>query len=193
MQPAVHLLLGFPGTGKYTIGKALVAELERRGTVARLVDSHYINNPIFGVIEQDGMTFLPQAVWPLVREVRGAILTAIEEIAPADWSFVFTNFVTEAKMKPDIQAYFDRLDRIARARGGRLQITRLTCAVEENCRRVAGQERELRLKSTNSEWIAYLHENEALYHPPDFDVVTLDVTSISPDQAASTILDRTRS
>ena len=190
MQPAVHLLLGFPGTGKFTIAKALVEEIASRGGVARLVDSHYVNNPIFGVINQDGMTPLPNAVWPLIRDVRAAILTAIEEIAPPDWTFVFTNFVTAARMAPDIQEYFDRLDGIAKARGSRLRVTRLTCEAEENCRRVVGEDRVRRMKSTNADWIARLHREEALCDPPDFDSVTLDVTGITPEQAAREILDR---
>jgi hypothetical protein len=38
MRPAMYLLLGFPGAGKYTVAEALVAELESRGDTDDLDD-----------------------------------------------------------------------------------------------------------------------------------------------------------
>ncbi|MCU1625016.1 MAG: hypothetical protein JWL79_3861 [Frankiales bacterium] len=35
MQPAVFLLLGFPGTGKYTVAQALASTLAAGGAVDR--------------------------------------------------------------------------------------------------------------------------------------------------------------
>ena len=51
MINAILCLMGPGGIGKLTIGR-LVAE--RLG--CRLVDNHYWLNPIFGLIEQDGVT-----------------------------------------------------------------------------------------------------------------------------------------
>ncbi|MGI8919344.1 MAG: hypothetical protein ACR2H6_12160 [Pyrinomonadaceae bacterium] len=47
------VLIGFAGTGKYTIGREL-CEL----TGAKLIDSHLINNPVFKVVNPDGITRL---------------------------------------------------------------------------------------------------------------------------------------
>jgi hypothetical protein len=64
MINAIVCLMGPGGVGKLTIGRVVA---ERLG--CRLVDNHYWLNPIFGLIEQDGVTPLPQIVWPLVEQV----------------------------------------------------------------------------------------------------------------------------
>ena len=51
-------LLGFAGTGKLTIARAFA-----RSVGAEVVDNHWINNPIFGLIDADGVSPLPDAVW----------------------------------------------------------------------------------------------------------------------------------
>ena len=79
------ILIGFAGTGKYTIGRELC---ERTG--AKLIDNHLINNPIFKVVNADGVIPLPAAVWGKVKEVRRIVYDAIREISPPELSFVFT-------------------------------------------------------------------------------------------------------
>ena len=63
MTPTLFLLTGFPGTGKLTVARAMAAQLEDAGQTVRIVDNHWINNPIFGLVAQDGVTPLPEAVW----------------------------------------------------------------------------------------------------------------------------------
>src|SRR6267142_1964394 len=79
------LLIGFAGTGKYTIGRELC---ERTG--ARLIHNHLINNPIFTVVGADGVTRLPAGVWDRVKEIRASVYEAIRELSPPEMSFVFT-------------------------------------------------------------------------------------------------------
>jgi hypothetical protein len=59
----------------------------------RVVDNHYINNPIFGLIGADGVTPLPREVWHRVREVAGAVLKTVEEQTPREWHLVFTAYI----------------------------------------------------------------------------------------------------
>lgn len=191
MSSSVHLLLGFPGTGKFTVAKALVAELEQRGQVVKLVDSHYVNNPVFGLVDQDGTTSLPAGIWPIVERVRDALLDTIEELSPPDYSFVFTNFITEASMSGRVAEYVQRLERIAAARGGQLQVTRLTCDVGELCRRIVLPDRVERLKMTNPERVRQVAEAETIYDPPGRGSLTLDITQLSPAKAARRILQHT--
>jgi predicted kinase len=51
-------LVGFSGTGKLTVARELALPLE-----ARVVDNHWINNPIFGLIDNDRVTSFPTGVW----------------------------------------------------------------------------------------------------------------------------------
>ena len=62
-------LLGFAGTGKLTIARAFA-----RSVGAEVVDNHWINNPIFGLIDPDGVSPLPDAVWSQTAKVREAVL-----------------------------------------------------------------------------------------------------------------------
>ncbi len=73
MVSFVFLLTGFPGTGKLTVAGALRDLLEADGETVRVVDNHWINNPILGLIDQDGITPLPQGVWERVGEVAGVL------------------------------------------------------------------------------------------------------------------------
>ena len=84
MTNAVFYLLGFPGVGKYTIAKEIAAL-----TGAKLVDNHYILNPIFGLIQQDGITPLPPRVWDFAWQVHHAVYGTIRELSPKEWSFIF--------------------------------------------------------------------------------------------------------
>lgn len=187
MKASVHLLLGFPGTGKYTVAKALVAELESRGQVVKLVDAHYVNNPVFGLIHQDGHTPLPAAVWPIVMRVREALMDTIEQISPPDYSFVFTNFITQEEVHGPVAAYLERLEGLAGTKGGRLRVTRLTCDPDELCRRIIGPDRKARLKMTSAERARYLMAEHTIYDPPDGSALTLDITHLSPVDAAQRI------
>lgn len=47
----IYLSMGFPGTGKLTIARMLAHRLRDQGQEVRVIDNHFINNPIFGLIE----------------------------------------------------------------------------------------------------------------------------------------------
>jgi hypothetical protein len=79
-------LLGFAGTGKLTIARAFA-----RSVGAKVVDNHWINNPIFGLIDPDGVSPLPDAVWSQTARVREAVLETIATLAKPGTNFVFTH------------------------------------------------------------------------------------------------------
>ncbi|MCW2542457.1 MAG: hypothetical protein JWM40_9 [Frankiales bacterium] len=189
MPRDVFLLLGFPGTGKYTVAKALLTELERRGTTTRLVDAHYVNNPIFGLVHKDGITPLDPKVWLRVEEVRQAMLQTIEELSPPDWTFVFTNFITEndVKSKERTAAYVERLSRIASSGGGRFLAIRLICDVDELASRIVGQDRAERMKMLDPHRVRSMVAAETIHDPGN--ALTLDITALQPAEAVARILE----
>ncbi len=104
-------LIGFPSAGKYTIAKALAQLAGGAGERYVVIDNHHTSNVIFAALDVDGVRELPATVWDRVGEVREAVLRTIEELSPPEWSFVFTNVLTERN--PADAAVVDRLADLA--------------------------------------------------------------------------------
>src|SRR5579871_3953542 len=79
-------LVGFGGTGKLTIARALAPLIG-----AKVVDNHWINNPIFGLIDPDGVTPLPHGVWVQVGKVHDAVMETMATLAKPGTNFIFTH------------------------------------------------------------------------------------------------------
>jgi hypothetical protein len=135
-------IVGPPGVGKYTVGRLLA---ERMG--CKLVDNHYWLN-VFSLVEQDGVTPLPPAVWPLAGQVRNAVLETIAVLSPPRWSFIFTHSALD---DPAELVIFEDIRSVARRRGSRLAVVRLSCRnPDELARRMQMPERRLRLKGVDA-------------------------------------------
>ena len=187
MEPAIVHLIGFPGAGKYTIAKELArVSANEGGPTFCVVDNHHINNTVFAVLQVDGVTPLPRRVWHYVSGVRTAVLGALEELGPADWSYVFTNVLIagtadEAGLK-DVAALAERC-------GRRFVPVRLHCEVDELARRIVSEERRDRMKWVDAEGLRTyvatrrLVDTDAYTHALD-----VDVTNQTPAESAAAIL-----
>jgi len=181
LKNTIIVLIGFAGTGKYTIGRELC---ERTG--AKLIDNHLINNPIFKVVDADGIRPLPPGVWDKVKTIRAIVYDSIRELSPPDLSFVFTIELIEGK--PGEQEAFDDLKELATARNSLFVPVRLTCDVDELCRRVVSPGRIAMIKAISPE--------AARQKSADYEVLktehphsrTIDVTRKSPSDSADAIL-----
>lgn len=189
MPPAVYQLLGYPGTGKYTVGRALVARLEELGATARLVDNHAISNLILGVVPTDGRTPPPPEVWERAGRVRVEVIAAIEQLSPPSWSFVFTNYWQDTEAHAIALA---RMEELARNRGSHFVPVVLTCDPDEVVRRVVRPERAERKKLIDPAGARACLAQDLLV-PLSTTSLTVDVTSISPAEAAVLITEHTRS
>ena len=182
--PGLYLLTGFPGTGKLTVARALAERIEAAGGQTRVVDNHWINNPIFGLIDQDGMTPLPDAVWDRVGEVAHAVIRTVEELTPLSWDVVFTAYLDGSTDT----AWFPRLARVAATRNATLVPVTLLCDVEENVKRIVAAGRRERMKSVDPDEPRRLAVQGPPYAPDHPNTLTLDITSIEPPEAAAAIL-----
>ena len=177
----IHYLVGHAGVGKYTIAKEIAAL-----TGAIVVDNHYINNPIFNLIELYRPEPLPQAVWDQVERIRAAVLETVATLSPPDWSFVFT-----IADEPGELAFYADIVRVAHRRDSRFVPVHLHCETEELCRRIASPGRRERLKDVSAENAR--RSNRALAsRPPHPNALTLDVTSLAPGAAAAAIAAKAR-
>lgn len=182
LKNTIIVLIGFAGTGKYTIGRELC---ERTG--AQLIDNHLIANPIFKVAQADGVTPLPAGVWDKVKQIRRTVYQAIREFSPPEMSFVFT--VEWRTSNPaDLRAFTD-LAELAVERKSRFVPIRLICGVEELCRRVVDPARIPMLKGISAELARKKSLEDEVMQVPHPNLRTLDVTKRTASGSVDAILD----
>ncbi|MBX5201355.1 AAA family ATPase [Rhizobium sp. NZLR1] len=175
------VLIGFPGVGKLTIAKELSAIVS-----AKIVDNHWINNPILRLLDEDGTAALPNGVWEFTGRVRQAVLDAITAYTPSA-NFIFTH----AGLAGDERSLrtFRQIANAAEACEAVLVPVRLLCDEEELARRVSKPERRDKLKSTDVAASRHRSRRARVFEPLHLNTLTLDVTSASPEKTATVIHD----
>jgi hypothetical protein len=180
----VVVLLGFPGTGKYTIAKEVRAQYECVGRDVRVIDNHYTANLVFGVLPLvDGYRAIPPETWPHVGRVRAALWDAILELSAPETSFVFTTDISAAEGASHLDPY----RRIAVERGSTFVPVRLLCDADELARRIVSAERRERSKWLDADGVRHKHATNTVLEPADPATRTVDVTSLAPADAAAHI------
>lgn len=187
MRAAIVHLIGPPAAGKLTIGRALADQAETVGRRVVVLDNHHTNNVIFSVMEVDGIRALPDAVWDHILQVRAAVLAAIEELSPPEWSFVFTNVLAEHdpldhQLVQDLQTLATTTDR-------RFVPVHLTCDPDELARRATNPDRRERMKWVDAAAISAFAANVTMLRVPSADAVDIDTTTRPPAESAALILE----
>lgn len=174
-------LVCFAGTGKLTIARALVREVD-----AIIVDNHWINNPIFGLIDPDGKTPLPESVWTKVWRVHEAVMETIATLAKPGRNFVFTHDGVEGE--PYDRDKFVAIRSAAERRQARLILVRLLCEEGELVRRIQSPGRAAMFKSTDATHAMGRTKRDTVLDPRSPETLTLDVTHLSPEESAAAIM-----
>jgi shikimate kinase len=181
MKNAVVYLIGYPGSGKLTIARALAAV--RSCTV---VDNHRVNHVILDLLDPDVRSTQPVGVWANVARVRSVVLDTVRDFAKAERSFVFMNHLLEGEEAS--LATYSEVAATARARGAKFLPVRLSITPRELARRVVSAERRESLKAIDPEAAEALASTAQVFVPPD-PHLDLDVTWLSPERAAARILE----
>lgn len=182
LHNTIIVLIGFAGTGKYTIGRELC---ERTG--AKLIDNHSIANPIFKVVNADGVKPLPAGVWDKVKQIRRTVYQAIREMSPPGMSFVFT-VEWRTNNPADLRSFTD-LAELAVERQSRFVPIRLICGVDELCRRIEDPSRVPMLKDISAENARKKFAEDSVLQAPHPNLRTLDVTKRTVNGSVDAILD----
>jgi hypothetical protein len=85
-QTSIVYLLGSPGVGKRTIARALA-----RRTGAVVIDNQTVNIPVMALFDWDGRSLLPPQIWAYIGRIRDAMLSALQDVAPRQLSYMLTN------------------------------------------------------------------------------------------------------
>lgn len=186
VEGAVIHLLGAPGTGKYTIAQEMLKLCD-----IRLVDNHLINNPLFSLVRLDGKTPLPARIWDNVIKIWDAVADTMVHISPREFSFVLTNGLFEGD--DEDRKHMLNMKRVADERGGIYIPVRLVITdVEEHIRRITAANRNVRMKETDAAAPAKYASRDVLITGLPTEL-TLDVTRLSPVDAARKILTHAQS
>ncbi len=182
MKNTIIYLIGFAGTGKFTIAQE-IAKL----TNSRVIDNQLVNNPILSVMDPGNDSPLPDQVWAKIRQIRQIVLEAIDALASPEENFIFTNELIEGSAADE--QIFSQIAELAQRRQSTFLPVRLECAEEELCRRVIFENRKERLKDTNSKNTQEKYKKFTVLRPKTHTYLTLEVTHLSAEQAAHIILD----
>lgn len=183
MKNVLIYLIGPPGVGKRTVGEHISVKCG-----ARLVDNHYWNNVIFGLVEQDGKTPLAKGIHENAWLVCQAVLDTVANYSPPERSFVFTHAAFGAGVERD-RDFARLIVNLACQRNAQLVVVNLRCSEEALLKRVTHPERRLRMKATDAR-IAKLAVQLDYIPEGVGETVRIDTTSLEPEEVAELILSR---
>lgn len=170
----VHLN-GWPGIGKFTVGRTLA---ERLG--ARLVHNHLLHDVAIVCAGLDD-----PARWPFYEEIRQAAYTALAH-RPRTETFVMTNALCVGSERE--REAWDHVVDLAIARSVPLVPVVLEASFDENARRIQSDDRRGR-KLVEPDILSDFMKADRIQKPEVSELLTLDVTRLSADQAADKICD----
>ena len=167
-------LIGTPGTGKYTIAK----EIARAGY--RICDNQHINNPIFSLLNYDGLTPIPAFAWYAIGLIRDGIFNFLsQEISN---NYVLTNCLYEVDGDRKL---FNQVQQLAINRKSVFLPVKLLISQEENIKRIQHLDRLVRYKSIDVQDVYPEYPLIQISHPNLFE---FDVTNLSASEAEKKIL-----
>jgi hypothetical protein len=179
--PAVYQLLGFPGTGNYTVARAIVDQLAARDEPAALLDNHATANLIWSLVDSERR--FDSDVMAKLAELRAVLWDAAAELTRPTHSLVFTNYLPPGRPSNVL----DRHRELAQQLGHPLVAVVLRCDPEEVIRRIANTDRVERMKLVDPERARELMSSD-LVVPSWPELVDLDTTGMSPVEAAARVI-----
>ena len=174
MSGVIIHINGWPGVGKYTVGKIAA---ERLG--ARFIPNHSLCAPANCVADFGTPTF-----FELARQVRALVFEQMIK-APPEEQFVLTSVLSD---RDDDTSRFDKIRNVAEERGQLLLAVTLICQAEENLRRLDTPFRVARRSLTDGDILKTLFRDYRLLQPRHDLIFELDTTQAKPEENAQAII-----
>lgn len=178
----IILLTGFAGTGKLTVGQAIV----KQDPSFKLVHNHTWINPIFSLFPDHKAFLYNDEAWAKASIVCDAIFSTMSELCPPESNFVITNELIEGDEYPKL--FYKKLSAVVEARKSKFVPVRLICDKAALVARVQVEERSNRLKTIDTERAKKLSDEHEVFHFKHPNEMTLDISNLPPVEAASRIL-----
>lgn len=180
----IILLMGIAGTGKLTIGEAIVKQHPN----FKLSTPDSSLDPVLKLLGDDEQVFwsLDEKGWAAVNQALDVVLYTIAEVCPKEKVFVITSEMLAGN--PYHQNYFERVQQAATKRGATLTPVRLICELDELVERVQNKSRFAYFKTRDVELIKKRFAEEEVFFSGLPNELTLDVTHITPEVSAEKIM-----
>ncbi|KAK6085256.1 hypothetical protein SCUP234_02195 [Seiridium cupressi] len=170
---------GFPGTGKLTVAKAL----QKMNKTVILIDNHQLIDPVEAKFSRSHPDYQRQ------RQIQRQAAFAQHVCSSSSLSrpVVFTDFQSTSEPGPSVAKEYQAA---AKEAGRPFLPIYLTCDEQENIERVSSKERlsSGTTKLTSRELLRSFRSTTTL-HQFDGIGLSIDVTSSTPDEAASRIVE----
>ena len=186
-QNCLILLMGLPGVGKQTVGKALA-----RQTNFRLVDHHGYYDVFLKLFGDDGsvMETLDEQAWDQLTAMENLILATIAEVCPKKNNYVITQMMFD--QDPYHQAFYEEVLTVANKRQAVFIPIRLVCEKDELARRVQSESRKQYFKTTDPK-VSYQRSREKqVFYSKNPNEMTIDNTHKTPDEVVNLIIHHVR-
>ena len=180
----IILLMGIAGTGKMTIGEAII----KQNANFKLVTPDSAIDPVLKLLGDNAqvMWSLDEKGWAAVNQALDVILYTIAEVCPKESNFIITSEMLADN--PYHQNYFERVQHAATKRAAKLIPVRLICELDELLERVQNNSRLAYFKTRDPELIKKRFAEEKVFFSKMPNEFTLDVTHLTPDDSAKKIM-----
>lgn len=175
LPPSLIHVNSYPGVGKLTIGRKVASALG-----AKLLDNHSIYNVAFALTE-----FRSDAFYDAVREVRSTAYKLAMSLPP-NVPVILTN--AHAKDSDWGNECWDKAIELARKTGRQHAVILLDCARDENARRIQSVDRDAMRKPRDPMMFRQERVDRALIDRGADKLLRLDVTDMSANDAAASIV-----
>ena len=174
MSGVIVHINGWPGVGKYTVGKIVA---ERLG--ARFVPNHSLCAAANCIAD-----FGTPVFFDVARQVRALVFEQMVK-APSEEQFVLTSVLSD---RDDDTARFELIQDISRQRCQPLVAVTLVCDATENLQRLNTPFRAARRSLTDGDILQSLFKDYQLLQPPHGLALELDTTRAKPEENAEAII-----
>lgn len=185
LKNTIILLMGIAGTGKATIGAAMTQKNQN----FRFVPHHSWIDPIlnlFGDDESKVFWGLDEKGWAALNQARDVVFNTIADACPQESSFIITYELLANN--PYHQDFFDALIQVVQKRKALFVPVRLICDLDALLKRVTNEQRLTYYKTRDTALIKKRHAESKVFFSHLPTEYTLDVTRLTPEQAASSII-----
>ncbi|KAK3945477.1 hypothetical protein QBC46DRAFT_250246 [Diplogelasinospora grovesii] len=179
MPPFIYIN-GYPGVGKLTVAKELSKLLPK----AKVINNHLLIDPVAAVFDRTAEEYQP-----LRQVLRREVLTSLAtSTSTRDVTWIFMDQQSSSNLGSSSTRDYQNA---AAVRGSPFISIILHCELDENLKRATGEDRgkDANTKLTDLGILRSIREREDIFHFKDEYELELDITRLSPSEAAAKIHD----